>query len=555
MSKRVTKWRDLLPLHPAAELFPMMSESELRELGEDIKEQKLHEPIALWFPDPESNKPELLDGRNRMDAMEAAGISVVRDEWKGGGIHQLLVSWSGVYAPADPYAYVISRNIHRRHLTAEQRRELIAKLLKANPDHSNRQIAETIKASHVTVGAVRAELEGRGQIDHVEARTDTKGRQQPAHKARTEPTGGATGSIRRRRPIGARAEALADEQSQNTAGNDPNAFISAALRAIEQQISEIGRRQPKAAEKFPAADRHIVHGAETKRHERVAQRFRGGVGEPRMSASLSWWDRTFNPWIGCTKVSDACLKCYAETENRFRRWVTGWGAGIPRHRTCAGYWRQALIWNRQAAETGYRPRVFCASLADVLDNEVEDAWRSDLWQLIRETPLLRWMLVTKRIGNATKMLPADWPLPNAGLIATLEGQEVWSRKFPKLMAVPAVWRGVSAEPLLGPIDIGDARPDWLITGGESGKAARYTDPAWIRSLRDQCARNGIAFHFKQWGGTRPSNSGCLLDGREHKEFPAALIGETPATLEAAHGRNKMESLAAEANQRPAQSQE
>ena len=79
-----------------------------------------------------------------------------------------------------------------------------------------------------------------------------------------------------------------------------------------------------------------------------------------------------------------------------------------------------------------------------------------------------------------------------------------------------------AEPLLSAIDIGEATPDWIITGGESGAQHRYIDPAWVRSLRDQCARNGIAFHHKQWGGTRPKENGCLIDGREHKAFPVAL---------------------------------
>jgi protein gp37 len=166
--------------------------------------------------------------------------------------------------------------------------------------------------------------------------------------------------------------------------------------------------------------------------------------------------------------------------------------------------------------------VFCASLADVFDNEVDQAWRDDLWQLLRATPNLRWMLLTKRIGNAPKMLPADWPYTHVGLMATLATQEEWDRDYPKLARVPAAWHGVSAEPLLGPIGIGAARPDWLITGGESGPQHRYTDPAWVRSLRDQCAANGIAFHFKQWGGARAKSNGCALDGREHKEFPRLL---------------------------------
>jgi protein gp37 len=181
-----------------------------------------------------------------------------------------------------------------------------------------------------------------------------------------------------------------------------------------------------------------------------------------------------------------------------------------------------LAWNRKAAETGHRTRVFCASLADVFDNEVEQAWRDDLWQLLRDTPNLRWMLLTKRIGNAPKMLPPDWPFANAGLMATLATQAEWDRDFHKLMAIPAAWHGVSAEPLLGSIDIGEARPDWIITGGESGAGFRPLDMNAVRFLRDQCARNGVTFHHKQNGGVRGKDAGCLVDGIEHKHFPLAL---------------------------------
>lgn len=257
---------------------------------------------------------------------------------------------------------------------------------------------------------------------------------------------------------------------------------------------------------------------------------------------ISWADATFNPWIGCTKVSTgpqgACEHCYAERENKRRGWMLdgilpGWGPGIPRRRTSVANWRKPLQWDREAARTGARPRVFCASLADVFDNEVPDEWRHELWAVIRNTPNLRWMLLTKRIGNAPKMLPRDWEpfgtYSHVGLMATLATQEEWDRDIGKLLAVPAAWHGVSCEPMLGPIEIvASIRnmrayfPDWIITGGESGPGFRHTDPNWIRSMRDQCAALGIAYHHKQHGGVRPKQNGCLIDGREHKAFPKAL---------------------------------
>jgi hypothetical protein len=185
-------WRDVLPIHPAAELFPRMTPEELRALGEDITANGLMSPIVLWQPD--LNSPaKLLDGRNRLDAVALVrrqpvrieplgGVKrwriVLRDSREIGGADRVIVLDKSV----DPYAYVISANIHRRHLTAEQKRELIAKLIKATPEKSDRQIAETVKASHHTVGAVRSKMESRGQVAHVEKRTDSKGRKQTAKR-------------------------------------------------------------------------------------------------------------------------------------------------------------------------------------------------------------------------------------------------------------------------------------------------------------------------------------------------------------------------------------
>jgi protein gp37 len=112
-------------------------------------------------------------------------------------------------------------------------------------------------------------------------------------------------------------------------------------------------------------------------------------------------------------------------------------------------------------------------------------------------------------------------------MSTLENQEVWDRDYPKLMRVPAAWHGVSAEPLLGPIDMRAmierfGRIDWMITGGESGPKRRDLDMVAVRAIRDQCAEFGVTFHHKQNGGLRGKDTGCLVDGVEHKHFPAAL---------------------------------
>ena len=252
------------------------------------------------------------------------------------------------------------------------------------------------------------------------------------------------------------------------------------------------------------------------------------------NSAIEWTDHTFNPWEGCQKVGPGCDHCYAETRNaRFGGGIAvNWGPGAPRRRTSPANWRKPLGWQRQARmflfAYGRRQRVFCASLADVFDNAVDPAWRADLFAMIRKTPDLDWLLLTKRIGNAAAMAEAagGWP-ENVWLGATIVNQVEAVRDVPKLLATagPRV-RFLSMEPLLGPVDLTQAvdapfvnergnldldklwsveRPhyfgslDWIIVGGESGPGARPMHPDWARSLRDQCAVAGVPFLFKQWG--------------------------------------------------------
>jgi protein gp37 len=136
---------------------------------------------------------------------------------------------------------------------------------------------------------------------------------------------------------------------------------------------------------------------------------------------IEWCDFTFNPWIGCGKVSPGCDHCYAEAMMDRRHGHVQWEPQGERSHTSDGNWRQPLKWPGQA--NGCRPRVFCASLADVFDKKVPKEWRSDLWELIRQTPELDWSLLIKRPQNIRKMLPSDWPWGQVWLGATAEDQE------------------------------------------------------------------------------------------------------------------------------------
>ncbi len=269
------------------------------------------------------------------------------------------------------------------------------------------------------------------------------------------------------------------------------------------------------------------------------------------NTKIEWAHHTFNGWIGCTKVGPGCDNCYAADLAQSRLGVR-WGPGQPRRHTAASTWKQPRRWNNRAAKEGVRYRVFCSSLADVFDNEVPAEWRADLFQLIRETPHLDWLLVTKRIGNAAKMAEAagGWP-GNVWLGATIVNQAEADRDIPKLLDIAGPrFRFLSMEPLLGAVDltaiphgevVGNVpscqdvlsgriwqpagtfdRPldpgctvgdrtyvdlcrllDWIIVGGESGPRARPMQPDWLISLRDQCEAAGTAFMFKQWGEYLP----------------------------------------------------
>lgn len=255
--------------------------------------------------------------------------------------------------------------------------------------------------------------------------------------------------------------------------------------------------------------------------------------------AIEWADHTFNPWTGCTRVSPGCDHCYAaEQAKRNPATFGSWEPGGARKRTSAAYWKQPLRWNQQAEREGRRMRVFCASMADVFDNQVDPAWRSDLWELIHATPHLDWLLLTKRPQNIAGMLPipgvsldaAMWPWPNVWLGTTVENQAEADRRIPHLLAAPAAKRFLSCEPVLGPVSLRWAKwddwknPDgslrqrvdqfdgirglhWVIAGGESGCAARPMHPDWARSLRDQCEDAGVPFFFKQWGEWREFRHG------------------------------------------------
>jgi len=244
---------------------------------------------------------------------------------------------------------------------------------------------------------------------------------------------------------------------------------------------------------------------------------------------IAWCDHTFNPWWGCTQVSPLCDHCYAMMLDV--RWFgrAHWGAGASRRYFVDAHWRHPLKWDRSAAVDGRRHRVFCASMADVFDNEVDQALRDRLWSLVRRTPNLDWIVLTKRIGNAPEMLPGDWGTGyrNVWLLASVD-QAGLDRDLPKLLAVPAVVHGVSIEPQLAPVRLGGfARQlQWVINGGESGAGAQPFHLEWARFLVAECLTAGTAI-FVQKLGCQPFEAGRRLRLRDYaggdwNEWPVDL---------------------------------
>jgi len=265
------------------------------------------------------------------------------------------------------------------------------------------------------------------------------------------------------------------------------------------------------------------------------------------NTKIEWADHTMNFWMGCTAVGPACDHCYAEDMMDRRYGRVKWGAGEDRVRTSPANWREPLKWDRKARETGRKATVFSLSLGDIWDNEVDPLWREQAFAIMRQTPNLIWLLLSKRIGNAVKMCNAADRLglpPNCALGATMVNQDEWDRDMPKLREagnrLGAMFTFASIEPMLAPIRMGGSlHPDWIIVGGESGPHARPTHPAWVRSIRDQCATLGVPFFFKQWGEWVPlqDDSGAwptvgrtcsrlTVDGRNEPDgWPMQRVGK------------------------------
>ena len=237
-------------------------------------------------------------------------------------------------------------------------------------------------------------------------------------------------------------------------------------------------------------------------------------------SSIEWTTETWNPVTGCTKVSPGCDHCYAETFAE--RW-----RGVPGHPYSMGFdlalrperLEQPLRWAR--------PRtVFVNSMSDLFHAQVPEAFIADVFDVMRRASWHQFQVLTKRAERLERLARRIAVPPNVWLGVSVETPAYYSR-IRHLSRVPAPVRFLSCEPLL------DALPtlpldaiDWVIVGGESGPGARTMKPEWVRDIREQCRRAGVAFFFKQWGGVRKKFSGRLLDGRTWDEMPVRAPGRS-----------------------------
>lgn len=247
-----------------------------------------------------------------------------------------------------------------------------------------------------------------------------------------------------------------------------------------------------------------------------------------MPTGIEWTNETWNPMTGCTKLSTGCANCYAHTvahtktrDVYLRRLPVKDTAPNRADPFAPRFWEDRL-------EVPLRwktpKRIFVNSMSDVFHAHFSFEQIRKVFEVMNAAVHHQFQVLTKRPARAARYADRlDWT-PNIWMGTSVEDMSVAGR-VDELRRVPAHVRFISAEPLLGPVDALDVSDiDWVIGGGESGRAFRPADPSWAQGLRDLCLREGVAFFWKQWGGATPKAGGRHLDGRTWDEYPVPLSG-------------------------------
>lgn len=246
------------------------------------------------------------------------------------------------------------------------------------------------------------------------------------------------------------------------------------------------------------------------------------------NSTIEWTDATWNPVRGCTKISPGCKHCYAETfAERFR--------GVPGHPYEQGF-DLRLVPEKLAEPLKWRTSrfIFVNSMSDLFHPEVPDSFIVAVAEVMRLANWHTYQVLTKRSDRMVRLLDSK-------LKFAANQQHIWwgvsveDRKYgiPRselLRKSCAAMKFLSVEPLLE--DLGRVKLagiNWVIVGGESGPGARKLEETWVRSLRDQCNAASVPFFFKQWGGVRKNQTGRVLDGQTHNEFPTYVQNQNAYT--------------------------
>ncbi len=243
-----------------------------------------------------------------------------------------------------------------------------------------------------------------------------------------------------------------------------------------------------------------------------------------LGSAIEWTEATWNPVAGCTVLSPGCTNCYAMRMAR-RLEAMGQKKYESTTRVSGGRpkWTGTIVLDERSLElpkTWQKGRlVFVNSMSDLFHEDVPLEFIQRVFGVMADTSRHTYQILTKRSERLAELSEfLQWP-PNVWMGVSVESQKYWPR-VDDLRKAKACVRFLSLEPLLGPIELTNLSGiHWVIAGGESGPGARPLKPEWVRSIRDACTRQTVAFHFKQWGGVNKKATGRKLDGRTWDEMP------------------------------------
>ncbi|MGQ3075113.1 MAG: DUF5131 family protein [Ferrovibrionaceae bacterium] len=242
------------------------------------------------------------------------------------------------------------------------------------------------------------------------------------------------------------------------------------------------------------------------------------------NSPIEWTEATWNPVAGCSILSPGCTNCYA-MRMAHRLSLMGQRKYEETTRISGGRakWNGKINLDFDSLDTPKKwsqgRMIFVNSMSDLFHDDVPLEFIKLVFDTMKSTPRHTYQILTKRSDRLKKLAhELEW-VENIWMGVSVENAE-YEFRIDDLRYVPAAVRFLSLEPLLGPLsDLDLSGIHWAIAGGESGPNARPMDISWVRSIRDQCVVEGVAFHFKQWGGKNKKKSGRILDGRTWDDLP------------------------------------